>query len=93
MKLPWPFPHFVSSLLCQRERGFDAVRTLYGQGGKGQFLRFLRTSLWTAPYELTKLYTAKNVLWTRISVQNDFIEERLVFTSQGRQKSEEHNAI
>ena len=39
MKLPWPFPHFVSSLLCPLEQGFDAVWTLFGEGGKGQFLR------------------------------------------------------
>ena len=39
MKLPWPFPHFVSSLMCPNGQGFDAVRTLYGQGGKGQFLQ------------------------------------------------------
>ena len=60
---------------------------------KVNFCDFCGHLLWTAPYELTKLYTAKNVLWTRISVLNDFIEERLVFTFQGRQKSEEHNAI
>ena len=49
MKLPRPFPHFVSSLLCTREQGFDAVRTLFGQRGKGQFCNFCGHLLWTAP--------------------------------------------
>ena len=50
MKLPWPFAHFVSSLLCPREQGFDEVRTLFGQRGKGQFCDFCGYLLWTAPF-------------------------------------------
>ena len=63
MKLLWPFVPFVGSLLCSREQGVDAVRTLYGQGGEGQVVVDVFYG-----QSLVKLYTAKNVLLTRISL-------------------------
>ena len=88
MKLPWPFLPFVSFLSRPREQGVDAVKTLNGLGEGGQFFADV---VYGEP--LMKLYTVKIVLWTRTSLQNDFIQSQAGLTFQNRQKSDRHNAI
>ena len=50
---------------------------------------FCESLLWTGPYEIT-IYTAKNVLRTRISLQNDSIQRTgwsLLFRADKRAKN------
>ena len=92
MKLPWRFLTFVSSLLCRREQGVDAGRTLYGQGGEGKFFAsFCRSLLWPALHEIK--YCKKMFFGQEYFFKMTLFWGSLVFTFQDRQKSEGHNTI
>ena len=66
IKLPWPFLPFVSFLFCMHDQGLTQRGHFTDKEEGVNFLQFFADIFYGKA--LLKLYSAKNVLWTAISI-------------------------